>query len=137
MPEGVADRVWIGDREKKVKAVFMRLTEIAFFTDRVTQMTDFYRRFLGVDPVACSETMAIFFVNETKVFIHHRYDPKNGELPPEDHHAFAVENVDPACEQLVRQGLMLEIPPSDFYWRRSAYLRDPDGHQIEIMRLEK
>jgi catechol 2,3-dioxygenase-like lactoylglutathione lyase family enzyme len=137
MPEGVADRVWIGDREKKVEAVFMRLTEIAFFTDRVTQMTDFYRRFLGVDPVACSETMAIFLVNETKVFIHQRYDPKNGELPPEDHHAFAVENVDHTCEQLVRQGLMLEIPPSDFYWGRSAYLRDPDGHQIEIMRLEK
>lgn len=137
MPEGIADRFWFCDGEKKVEPVSMKLTEIAFFTDRVIQMTDFYRRFLGVDPVACSETMAIFFVNETKVFIHHKYDPKNGELPPEDHHAFAVENVDQTCEQLVEQGLTLEIPPQDFYWGRSAYLRDPDGHQLEIMHLEK
>ena len=63
MPERVADRVWLGDREKTVELVFMKLTEIGFFTDRVTQMTD-------------------------------------------------------------------------FYWGRSADLRDPDGHQIEIMRLE-
>jgi catechol 2,3-dioxygenase-like lactoylglutathione lyase family enzyme len=137
MPEGLADRVWLGDREKKVELFLMKLTEIAFFTDRVTQMTYFYRRLPGVDPVACSDTMAVFFVNETKVLIHHRYEPKNEGLPPEDHHAFAVEKVDHACEQLVRQGLTLEIPPSDFYWGRSAYLRDPDGHQIEIMRLEK
>ena len=26
---------------------------------------------------------------------------------------------------------------TDFYWGRFADLRDPDGHQIEIMRLEK
>ena len=115
----------------------MKLAEIAFFTDHVASMTDFYRRFLGVDPVARSETMAIFFANETKIFIHHKYPPQPGELQPENHHAFAVEDVDQACKQLMEQGLLLEIPPQDFYWGRSAYLRDPDGHQIEIMRLEK
>ena len=100
-------------------------------------MTDFYRRLLGVEPVARSESMAIFFTDDTKIFIHYNYAPQNGELPPEDHHAFAVEDVDKTCEQLLQQGLMLEIPPQDFYWGRSAYLRDPDGHQIEIMRMEK
>ena len=137
MPEGIADWLWFGDGKKKIKPVFMTLTEVAFFTDQVAQMTDFYRRLLGVGPVACSEMMAIFFINETKIFIHYKYAPKTGELPPEDHHAFTVENVDQACEQLIKQGLTLEIPPQDFYWGRSAYLRDPDGHQIEIMRLEK
>jgi catechol 2,3-dioxygenase-like lactoylglutathione lyase family enzyme len=111
----------------------MKLAEIAFFTDQVGPMTDFYRRLLGMQPVAFSETMAIFIVNETKLFIHYRYEPGDGELAPETHHAFAVPDVDRACEQLVEQGLSLEVPPQDFYWGRSAYLRDPDGHQIEIM----
>jgi catechol 2,3-dioxygenase-like lactoylglutathione lyase family enzyme len=78
-----------------------------------------------------------FFTNETKFFIHHPYAPKNSELPPENHHAFTVENVDALCEQLMQQGLMPVIPPQDFYWGRSAYLRDPDGHQIEIIQMEK
>lgn len=112
----------------------MKLAEIAFFTDHVASMTDFYRRLLGTDPVASSETMAIFFTNDMKILIHYNCSPKDGELPPENHHAFAVEDVDEACRQLTEQGLMLEIPPQEFYWGRSAYLRDPDGHQIEIMR---
>ena len=115
----------------------MKLAEIAFFTEAVPQMTNFYRRLLGVDPVASSETLSIFFTDETKIFIHYRYAPKNGELPPEDHHAFTVEDVDRACEQVMERGLMLEIPPQDFYWGRSAYLRDPDGHQIELTQMEK
>ena len=114
----------------------MKLVEIAFFTDNVEPMTDFYRRFLGVEPVAKSETMAIFFTNDTKIFIHYKYAPRNGEIPPENHYAFRVEDVDQVCEDLVKQGLMLEIAPQDFYWGRSAYFRDPDGHQIEIMRAE-
>lgn len=100
-------------------------------------MTDFYPRFLGLEPVARSENMAIFFIGETKISIHYRYAPKDGELISEDHHAFMVEDVDQVCTQLMGQGLVLEIPPQDFYWGRSAYLRDPDGHQIEIMRMEK
>ena len=115
----------------------MKLAEIAFFTDNVLRMTDFYRRLFGVEPVASSGTMAIFFAGETKIFIHYRYAPKNGELPPEDHHAFKVQDVDTVCKELMGQGLMLEIAPQDFYWGRSAYLRDPDGHQIELTQMEK
>lgn len=115
----------------------MKLAEIAFFTDNVSRMTDFYRRLLSVEPVASSETMAIFFTDETKIFIHYKYSPRNGELPPENHHAFKVEDIDMLCKELIEQGLMLEIPPQDFYWGRSAYLRDPDGHQIELIQMEK
>lgn len=115
----------------------MRLTEIAFFTDHVPEMTDFYRRLLGVDPVASSETMAIFLLGETKVFIHHTYAPKDAELPPEDHHAFTVQDVDRACAELIQRGMVLEIPPQDYYWGRSAYLRDPDGRLLEITQTGK
>lgn len=76
--------------------------------------------------------MTLFFLNDTKVFIHYRYPPQEGELPLEDHHAFLVDDVDPCCQQLMNQGLDLEILPQDFYWGRSAYLRDPDRRLIKI-----
>ena len=81
--------------------------------------------------------MTIFFLNDTKIFIHYRYLAQDGELPPQDQHAFLVENVDLACQCMVEQGLTVEIPPQDYYWGRSAYLRDPDGRQIEITQKEK
>ena len=110
----------------------MKLTEIAFFTDRVTEMASFYRRLLGTAPVAESDGMAIFMTGDTKIFIHRSYVPAPGDLPPQNHVAFSVEDVDAECVTLTRQGLTLEVPPKDYYWGRSAYLRDPDGHLIEI-----
>jgi predicted enzyme related to lactoylglutathione lyase len=90
-----------------------------------------------VELIASSDKMTIYFLNDTKSFIHYRYLAQDGELPPEDHHAFLVENVDLACQSMVEQGLTVEIPPQDFYWGRSAYLRDPNGRQIEITQKEK
>ena len=110
----------------------MKLVELAHFTDNVAAMSDFYRALLGAEPVAASEDMAIFMNGDTKIFIHRKYPPSEGELPPENHTAFAVEDVDAMCNDLTRQGLTLEIPPKDYYWGRSAYLRDPDGNLIEI-----
>ena len=110
----------------------MKLVEIAFFSDDVEQMVAYYQRLLGVAPVAHSEGMAIFMVGNTKIFIHKKYHPEVGKLPPENHIALAVEDVDAACDILIQHGLTLEVPPQDFYWGRSAYLRDPDGHLVEI-----
>jgi len=110
----------------------MKLVELAYFTDDVKGMSDFYRSLLGVDPVAKSDDMAIYMNGDVKIFIHQKYDPKEGELPPENHSAFAVDDVDAACISLITKGLTLEVPPTDYYWGRSAYLRDPDGHLVEI-----
>jgi len=110
----------------------MKLLELAYFTDNVKGMSDFYCSLLGVDPVAQSADMAIFMSGGTKIFIHRNYSPFEGDLPPNNHIAFAVDDVDATCEALTQQGLTLEIPPKDYYWGRSAYLRDPDGHQVEI-----
>ena len=110
----------------------MKLHELAYFTDNVKGMSDFYRGLLGAEPVAQSDDMAIFMSGGTKIFIHRNYPASEGELPANNHVAFAVEDVDAACETLTEQGLTLEIPPKDYYWGRSAYLRDPDGHQVEI-----
>jgi catechol 2,3-dioxygenase-like lactoylglutathione lyase family enzyme len=110
----------------------MKLHELAYFTDNVQEMTDFYRALLGMEPVAQSDDMAIFMSGRTKIFIHRNYPPTEGDLPPNNHIAFAVEDVDAACADLTQQGLTVEFPPKDYYWGRSAYLRDPDGHQVEI-----
>ena len=110
----------------------MKLVELAYFTDTVQAMSDFYRTLLGTEPVAASDDMAIFMMGETKVFIHKKYPANEGELPPENHTAFAVDDVDATCNLLIKQGLTLEVPPSDYYWGRSAYLRNPDGNLVEI-----
>jgi len=110
----------------------MKLVELAYFTEKVQPMVDFYRGLLSAEPVAQSDDMAIFMSGHTKIFIHRKYPASEGELPPDDHIAFAVEDVDARCEALIQQGLTLEVPPQDYYWGRSAYLRDPDGHMVEI-----
>ena len=115
----------------------MKLSELAYFTYNVKEMTDFYRMLLQAEPIAQSEDMAIFMSGETKIFIHRSYPPSEGNLPPNDHIAFTVEDVDSTCQSLMKQGLVMEIPPKDYYWGRSAYLRDPDGHQVEITTAER
>lgn len=110
----------------------MKLIELAYFTEDVQGLENFYRTLLGNEPVARSEDMAIFMNGETKIFIHRKYPASEGELPPENHTAFAVADVDATCAALVQQGLTLEVAPKDYYWGRSAYLRDPDGHLIEV-----
>lgn len=111
----------------------MKVTELAYFTDDVAAMAAFYERLLGDQPVASSDSVAIFMAGETKIFIHKTYEPGPDELPPHNHVALMVPDVDIACDALVGRGLLLEVPAQDFYWGRSAYLRDPDGNLIEII----
>lgn len=110
----------------------MKLVELAYFTDKVAEMTDFYKKLLDQDPVAQSEDMAIFMNGEIKIFIHRAYVPAEGELPATNHIAFAVDDVDQRADELVAQGMTLEKAPKEYYWGRSAYLRDPEGQQIEL-----
>ena len=110
-----------------------RLVEVAYFTDDVERMVSFYRALLGSDPVATSQNMAIFMVDQTKIFIHKTYEATGGELPPENHTTYAVRNVDAIYQALTEKGLAIETPPKDYYWGRSAYLRDPEGHLIELI----
>jgi len=115
----------------------MKLIEIAKFTHDVAGMAAFYRNLLGAEPVAESPDMAIFMTGETKIFIHKLYKQGPDDLKPENHIAFEVEDVDQTCASLQVQGVGLEIPPRDYYWGRSAYLRDPDSSLIEITRSQK
>ena len=110
----------------------MKLVEMAMFVDDVDAMAAFYEQLLGSEPVARSEGMAIFMVGTTKLFIHRTYVPGEGELPPEDHTAFEVDDVDAECARLAAAGVTVEVAADDYYWGRSAYLRDPAGRLIEL-----
>ena len=109
-----------------------QLVEIAMFTREVSAMASFYRELLGTEPVAESDDMAIFLSGGTKIFIHKSYALEGDELPPENHFAFAVADVDAVCQSLKDRGAQVAFEPRDYYWGRSAYLRDPDGHLVEL-----
>ncbi len=111
----------------------MKLVELARFSPDVAATADFYRRLLGVDPANTDADIAAFRVEGLTLLVHAEYTPDaDGPLPPTDHVAFAVDDLEADCARLVAAGLSLEAPPRDYPWGRSAYLRDPDGRQIEI-----
>jgi catechol 2,3-dioxygenase-like lactoylglutathione lyase family enzyme len=46
---------------------------------------------------------------------------------------FKVANVDAAFSDLVARGALPAVPPTDRVWgQRTGYVRDPDGHLIEL-----
>jgi len=114
----------------------MNLVEIARFVENLDETAAFYQSLTGIEPVARSEGMAIFMLGGTKLFFHKTYQPGEGELPPEDHLAFEVENLEQTCEALAGKGLTIEVPPKAYYWGTSAYLRDPSGRLIELIEAE-
>ena len=63
----------------------MKLHELAYFTDNIQGMADFYRSLLGAEPVAQSDDMAIFMSGGTKIFIHRNYPASEGDLPANNH----------------------------------------------------
>ena len=46
---------------------------------------------------------------------------------------FKVADVDAAVNELIARGVSSVVPPTDRFWgQRTAYVRDPDGHLIEL-----
>jgi catechol 2,3-dioxygenase-like lactoylglutathione lyase family enzyme len=46
---------------------------------------------------------------------------------------FKVADVDAAVDEVVARGAALAVPPTERFWgQRTAYVRDPDGHLIEL-----
>jgi catechol 2,3-dioxygenase-like lactoylglutathione lyase family enzyme len=110
----------------------MRLTELTRFVEQVEPAVEFYTAFLGTDPLEAWSGGAVFDLGTATLLVHETYDPGPGGLPPDDHAAFAVDDVDVTCQRLLDAGLELERPPEEHDWGRSAYLRDPAGHLLEI-----
>ena len=108
-----------------------RVGEVAFFTRDVAGLTAFYERLLDRPPESRSDSHASFDLGGTTLFIH--VAGNGGEhdgAPNADHVAIALDQ-DEAAER-ARAGGADVVGPMDFYWGRSAYLRDPDGRVIEL-----
>jgi catechol-2,3-dioxygenase len=106
-----------------------RIAELALFTSDVRGLTAFYERLLGRSPDSRSETHASFDLSGTTLFIHASGDDHEG-APGSDHVAFALDQ-EAAAERARSAGIDV-VGPKDFYWGRSAYLRDPDGRAVEL-----
>ncbi len=114
----------------------MKLEEIAIFTDLVKDTAAFYLALGGVCTYE-NQDMAIIHFENVKILIHARYEPGEGDLPCENHIAFGTKNVDAEIERLSQSGTMIEYPPANYDWGRSAYLRDPNGLLVELSETEK
>jgi Predicted ring-cleavage extradiol dioxygenase len=110
-----------------------RIAEVALFTTDVPRLIEFYERVLGVQPRSRSESHAYFDVGQTTIFIHLATDEAPSGAPNGDHVAFAVDDQDGLSNSLRAQGHDV-TGPQDFYWGRSAYVRDPDGRIVELIR---
>jgi predicted enzyme related to lactoylglutathione lyase len=107
-----------------------RIAEIALFTDDVAGLTAFYERLLDRPPESRSDQHASFDLGGTTLFIHVAGGEAPGGAPNADHVAIALDQDDAA--ERARDGGAEVVGPKEFYWGRSAYLRDPDGRIIEL-----
>lgn len=110
----------------------MRLEEVARFTPDPQRTIEFYEKFLGTKPAAKSSETAEFMLAGVKLFIHKKATKSDLPSPDEDHVAFEVEDVDAACKELQTRGITIDVPPREYYWGSSAYLKDPDGRWLEL-----
>ena len=109
-----------------------KLIEVARFTHDVASTTRFYEKFLDRKPNAEYAGMSEFDLGGITLRIHQSYEPGEGELPPEDHLAFAVEDLAASCLEAEQAGLQVEVPAAEYEWGKSAYFRDPDGRLVEF-----
>jgi catechol-2,3-dioxygenase len=107
-----------------------RIAEVALFTRDVAGLAAFYEQVLGRPPESSSDSHASFDLHGTTLFIHVAGDDDHEGAPNADHVAFAVDQ-DAAAERARSAGVDV-VGPKDFYWGRSAYLRDPDGRAVEL-----
>jgi catechol-2,3-dioxygenase len=107
-----------------------RIAEVALFTDDVRSLAAFYERLLGRPPDSSSDSHASFDLGGTTLFIHVAEGEGHEGAPNADHVAFALDQ-DAAADR-ARSGGVDVVGPKDFYWGRSAYLRDPDGRAVEL-----
>jgi catechol 2,3-dioxygenase-like lactoylglutathione lyase family enzyme len=111
------------------------VAEVALFTDDVQSAKRFYADLVGSPPVAEWPGGAIFAAGGAKVLVHERAAAMKDGPPNEDHFALAVDDLNAACNELLKRGLAFLLEPRDYPWGRSAYLRDPDGRLVELAQL--
>jgi len=110
--------------------------------DDVDRSLAFYTGVLGLALDHRSGPYAQLATGTTRLALYERRamgETLGAELRPPDADApgfeigFKVDDVDAAYARLVDAGATGAVPPTDRAWgQRTAYLRDPDGHLVEL-----
>jgi catechol-2,3-dioxygenase len=122
------------------------LGEIAFRTERLDEMCEFYGEVLGLERIDDYADAAFFEIAEshaghTQVLVlfdrsggadYMRPDPARTTV---DHIAFAIDlaDFDAEAKRLESQGYDLDFAYHDWVEWRSLYLDDPDGNRVELV----
>lgn len=123
-----------------------RILETALYVDDMTRAVAFYRDVLGLRVMSGNERLTALDAGAaTVLLLFHRgasalgIDFPDGWIPPHDgagpvHMAFAVEEASFEAwqDRLAQHGVEIEVVNRWERGGRSAYLRDPDGHSIEL-----
>jgi catechol 2,3-dioxygenase-like lactoylglutathione lyase family enzyme len=118
-------------------------THIALSVSDVDKSISFYAKYAGlkvvhrrVDPITSLDVAWICDLIRPFVIVVIKARLVDGKLLPHSHLGVACESrekVDRLCSEAESEGLLLNGPndsePPVGYW---AYLRDPDGHTLEI-----
>lgn len=123
-----------------------RVLETALYVDDLERSVRFYGDTLGLRVMGCSERMASIDAGASTVLLLFRRGASlagvptdGGRIPPHDgsgplHLALAIgsSELEPWRARLVAGGVAIE---GDVHWPRggrSLYVRDPDGHSVEL-----
>lgn len=108
------------------------LIELALFTEQVAGVSQLLEAVTGEESTFQNETISVFELQGVTLLVHQSADASEAGPANEDHVAFATSDLDRTYEELVERGFDFELPPKDYEWGRSAYLRDPDGRMFEL-----
>jgi catechol 2,3-dioxygenase-like lactoylglutathione lyase family enzyme len=127
------------------RPVALRVLESALYVDDLDRATAFFREVIGLVPMveAPGRLVAMNAGGSTVLLLFHRgsttagLQSAGGWIPPHDgagpvHMAFAIEDASAWETHLAAHAVAIE---SRVQWERggtSLYLRDPDGHSIEL-----
>lgn len=122
-----------------------RVLETALYVADLDRAVEFFRELIGLTPMveAPGRLVAMDAGGATVLLLFQRgattagLRSPNGWIPPHDgagpvHMAFAIEDADAWEAHLTARGVAIE---SRVTWARggvSLYVRDPDGHSIEL-----
>lgn len=123
--------------------IFSNLDYVVLIVSDLERSVQFYQDVIGLTLKHQAEEYAQFETGNTRLGLYTRdamarllREPLRS--PPRDapgfEIGFKVEDVDSAYENLVLLGAQPAAPPQTRLWgQRTAYLRDPDNHLIELV----
>jgi catechol 2,3-dioxygenase-like lactoylglutathione lyase family enzyme len=124
-----------------------RVVETALYVDEMDRAVAFYRDALGLEPLSVGERLSSFDAGGATVLLLFRrgatregFRWPGGFIPPHDgeghlHVAFAVglEDLEAWEAALPARGVPIESRVTWERGGRSLYVRDPDGHSVELV----